>query len=181
MKQKLQGGVYPTTGDAFLDMFGMLSTSPPLHSFGAPLNHGWNLLLPPVGVAIQIIRDVPCMWPWLCCCMRPCNIRSRSTLQTKTGCQVLPARLHPLPKDFAAGGILGGVGSWVTTAMGVVVRHHVLCFQVFRASVEYPSHSTAVVRLLSICHSKIRKSSVANRHCECLRRACSKMYNGNVP
>jgi hypothetical protein len=61
MKQKLQGGVYPTTVDAFLDIFGMLSTSPPLHSFGARLNHGWNRLLPPVGVAIQIIRDVPYM------------------------------------------------------------------------------------------------------------------------
>jgi hypothetical protein len=126
MKQKLQAGVYRTTGEAFLDIFGMLSTSPPLDSFGARLHHGWNLLFPPGGVAVQMIRDVPYAVVTLLLYETLQHsiseyFASKNRIQGSAGAVTSTAKRATA--DFIAGGISGGVGSWVTTPMDVIVSH----------------------------------------------------------
>jgi len=103
VKQKLQAGVYDTTGAALRDA----------------LKHPTTLLFPKGGVWTQMLRDVPYAVVTLLL-YESLQQRFGSGNKTESSSQKPPSPTKQRLLDFVVGGTAGGIGSWVTNPMDVV-------------------------------------------------------------
>jgi hypothetical protein len=147
MKQKLQAGMYTSTWEAICDIC----------SGGNQPSHAMQLLFPPGGIAVQMIRDVPyavvtllvyetlqssvrdffhtklrqtqelqlqqqqsMMLPVLSRKRHLNHLNSTITSSSQAATST-PIMAQQKITDFVVGGVAGGIGSWVTTPMDVIV------------------------------------------------------------